>query len=230
MIVKINKNELISRWTQEIDYNFNLTLRGVDWKDKETPNIKLKHIPFGLTDDGKIDLRFLKLREGLKYQYFKDIDFSYFEFTQRTPEEVKNRTGYIGNNKGGYGINDSIFESCLFQGAIIPNMSGQFIQCNFDEAKFIGKRLHGDFINCSFDKAVFDDMIFGDVKFQNCSFSKTKFKKCLLSNSKWIDCKFDNTKFHHSLISKNDFNMSEFINSPLTDTQIESIDSNIKIF
>ena len=108
-MVKIKKNELIERWTQVIDYNFNLSLRGVNWKDKNTPNVKLKLAPFGLTDEKKIDLRFLKLREGLKYQYFKEVDFSYFEFVQRTPEEVRARTGYIGDNKGGYGIQESLF-------------------------------------------------------------------------------------------------------------------------
>lgn len=228
-MVKIKKNELIERWTQVIDYNFNLSLRGVNWKDKNTPNVKLKLAPFGLTDEKKIDLRFLKLREGLKYQYFKEVDFSYFEFVQRTPEEVRARTGYIGDNKGGYGIQESLFENCLFFQANIPNISGNFIECDFREAKFIGKRISGNFIKCCFDKAIFDNIIWGNVKFEDCSFSRAKFKQCLLANSKWVNCSLKDTKFHHGLLSKNDFSLSEFINSPLTENQIKNIDSNIKI-
>ena len=158
-----NSNALITRWSETIDHRFNRSLRGVNWKDKSTPNAKLTEPPFGLTPEGKIDLRCLPLREGLKYQYFLGVDFSGFEFKTRTPDEVRNRTGYIGDGKGGQGIQDSLFENCAFSYAKLPNMSGQFSHCTFNASAIIGKRISGTFSHYQFDEAVFDDVIFGDV-------------------------------------------------------------------
>lgn len=223
-------NELKERWTKQIDYEFNKSLQGIDWKDKTKPNIKLSQSPFGLTENGKIDLRHLKLREGLQYQYFKDVDLSYFEPSIFNPQEIRKKDMYISKNKVGVGIIiNSIFEDCLFRHATIPNISELFINCDFTYANFSSIRVSGVFKNCNFDNASFNNIIFGTVIFENCSFQKTKFKKCLLTNSKWHNCNLSGTIFQNGFLSKNDFNLSEFINSPLTEKQITDINSNIKV-
>lgn len=159
-------NPLKERWTKQIDYEFNKSLQGIDWKDKTKPNVKLSQAPFGLTENGKIDLRYLKLREGLQYQYFKNVDLSYFERFVPNLQEIKSNDRYISKNKVGVGIMiNSIFEDCLFCYATIPNISELFMNCDFTYANFSSIRVNGVFKNCNFDNATFDNIIFGTTMF-----------------------------------------------------------------
>lgn len=191
----MNKNIEIKKhrekWNEykEFEYSFNRKFKREDWRDKLTVNSKMLSSPFGVMNDGKLDLRGIPLRETMKYQNIKDIDFSYCY----CPKAIDEKYGPSSSA----GIIHSVVEDSLFIYSELPQGLGDiFRRCMFNYANMKRCRLEGIFDRCIFHYAdLSNHNATRGTKFIACDFSGAVFKSAVFQYCIFDNCIFDDVFF-----------------------------------
>lgn len=191
---------LLDRWTPELNLKINTSLIRQSLQDKETVNSRWLLTPFGMTADGKLDYRGLSISQECVFHNLKDIDFSYCQF-----EEY-----------GGFYL--SMLDSCLFIGSKMQSsnisLSEKFLTCDFTDAVFQEDIGFSEFIDCNFENASMRDISIS-CKFVKCNFTNTNLSNSVIAFSLFENCIFNGAEFSNAQIIE-----SKFLTTTPSDSQI----------
>ncbi|CAN5911157.1 hypothetical protein BH11VER1_BH11VER1_13620 [soil metagenome] len=171
--------QLENRWQEDAGKNFldRLTLGG-----RSGNGFSVSESPFGMTTDGRLDLRGLRLAEKteLRKVTFSPSDLGAASWKGIWLERCTfNESSFVGAGFQKIAEHGNIFTNCTF------------LKSSFREAA-IGYR-GSRFENCTFDGVDFSRAVFVRPEFDGCEFHHCKLDGCDLNGSSFERCRFVGT-------------------------------------